>query len=54
MLLTERCNAMLANHTQCPNGIEENSELCKLHNQTLVGTKSHTTEVNNNPDGISE
>lgn len=54
MLLTKRCEVMLANHCQCSNPAEDGKELCKLHNLTLVGTKSHTTALNKNPDGDQE
>lgn len=31
MNLGPRCNAMLANSTQCPNTVQEGSDMCKLH-----------------------
>lgn len=34
MTLTERCEVMLPNHTQCPNDAEEGSKRCLLHNKT--------------------
>ena len=40
MLLKDRCECMLVNHTQCPNPKKDGYNRCKLHMLTLLGTKN--------------
>ena len=39
MLTTPRCNVMLPNSTQCPNGTLRGTELCLLHTQIAENNK---------------